>query len=232
MLDADGILDCHEKTMKTNPKPSVSRIALLMIACVALTGAGKLFGQTQNAGTNACIEDQIVAAMTSYKPGEYIAHDLIQLDFKADVHRRKIIQDLLKVLNNPNLPTNDAVKCAAAHYLGRMGAKEAVDSLAAQITMMAPAIDPHYGKAFLGDQPAEEALIDIGTPSIPALIRNLTESDDTWVRNNSLDALWQIEGMDKDVTQFRLQKALDAETDATKKARLQLAVKQIAQSQH
>ena len=203
-----------------------------MIACVALTGAGKLFGQTQNAGTNACIEDQIVAAMTSYQPGTYIAGDLIKLEGKEVAHRKKIIQALLKVLNDPNLATNDVVKCDAAYHLGEMGAKEAVDSLAAQITIRAPQIDPHSGTGFLGNNPAEDALIEIGTPSIPALIRNLTESDDEWVRNYSLEALWVIEGPDKDVARFRLQKALDAETDAAKKARLQLAIKQIVQSQH
>jgi HEAT repeat protein len=73
------------------------------------------------------------------------------------------------------------------------------------------------------------ALVAIGTPSIPAVIRNLENSDDAKVRQPSLNVLVRIEG-DKDVVQLRLQKALDAQSDTTKKARLQLALKSLTES--
>ena len=72
------------------------------------------------------------------------------------------------------------------------------------------------------------ALIKIGNPSIPAVIRNLAESDDAKVRELSLTALYHIDG-DKDITQLRLQKALKAEKDLQKQARLQAALKSLSE---
>jgi HEAT repeat protein len=72
--------------------------------------------------------------------------------------------------------------------------------------------------------PAVRALIHIGAPSIPAVTRNITDSDDKEVRYWSVFALYGIEGRDKDVTRFRLQKMLDVQSDPAKKARVQLAL--------
>ena len=58
------------------------------------------------------------------------------------------------------------------------------------------------------------------------MIKNLEESDDAKVRESSLNVLISIEG-DKDVVQLRLQKALDAQSDAKKKDRLKAAIKSI-----
>ena len=74
--------------------------------------------------------------------------------------------------------------------------------------------------------PAVEALIKIGNPSIPAVIRNLAESDDAKVRELSLKVLKSIDG-DKDISQLRLQKAFKAETASQKQARLQAALKDL-----
>lgn len=61
-----------------------------------------------------------------------------------------------------------------------------------------------------------------GCPSIPAMLRNLEESDDAQMRKLSLEVIYRIKS-DKDIAQLRLQKALHAETDTQKQARLQAA---------
>jgi len=75
---------------------------------------------------------------------------------------------------------------------------------------------------------AVDALIKIGNPSIPAMMRNLAESDDAKARELSLQVLTRIDG-DKDISQLRLQKTLKAETDSTKQTRLQAALKSLAE---
>ena len=76
-------------------------------------------------------------------------------------------------------------------------------------------------------RPAMDALVKIGSPSIPALIRNLAGSDNANVRELSLRALNQIDG-DKDIVQLRLQKAMNAQIDSARKARLRSAQKSLA----
>ena len=70
----------------------------------------------------------------------------------------------------------------------------------------------------------------IGSPAIPPLIQNLEESDDPTVRKLSLFVLCFIDG-DKDIVQLRLQKALKAEKDPKKQARIQAAIKSLPESQ-
>jgi HEAT repeat protein len=106
-----------------------------------------------------------------------------------------------------------------------MRAIEAVEPLASKITLKfdishlliqeLPVIPGH---------PAMEALIQIGNPSIPAVIRNLADSDDAEIRDLSLKALYRIEG-DKEIAQLRLQKAMATEKDSQKQARLQAVLK-------
>jgi hypothetical protein len=72
------------------------------------------------------------------------------------------------------------------------------------------------------------ALIEIGNPSTPAVIRNLADSDDPKVRELSLRVLTRIDN-DKDISQLRLQKVLKAETDPKKQARLKAALNALAE---
>jgi hypothetical protein len=102
-------------------------------------------------------------------------------------------------------------------------ASEAADDLATNIALrFSPQV--MYGGPFPS---IPGALVQIGTPAIPALIKNLQESDDAIVREFSLIVLYRIEG-DKDVVHLRVQKALDAQVDVTKKARLQAAIKSLS----
>jgi HEAT repeat protein len=110
-----------------------------------------------------------------------------------------------------------------------LNAKEAADVLAVKIKL-------HIGDSSvlfihlpaIADCAAMKALIKIGTPAIPAVIKNLAESNDAEVRKLSLEVLCRIEG-DNDIVQLRLQKALAAEKDLQRQARLQAALKALAE---
>ncbi len=114
--------------------------------------------------------------------------------------RNEFIQKLLSVVQDKK--SSNYEQCAAAYYLGEMGASDSVNVLASNIILTLDR--PIFNLTVLMQPPAVEALIKIGNPSIPALIRNLQESDDPKVRGLSLKVLYRIEG-DKDIVQLRLQ---------------------------
>ncbi len=145
-------------------------------------------------------------------------HFMVSVAGRMWKQRERLIGTLLNIFEDGSA-SNDQ-KVSAAYYLGEMHASMAVDDLVSNITLqLTPQMS--YGGPIAS---IPNALIQIGTPAIAALIKNLQESDDSNVRELSLMILYQIEG-DKDVVQFRLQKALDAQEDATRKARLQAAIK-------
>ena len=126
--------------------------------------------------------------------------------------------------------SSDDVKGYAAYYLGILYTPEAVftsevvDTLASQMTLNLPrgghlSIDESQWRMW----PVVGALVNIGTPSIPAMIRNVSTSDDAEVVKLSLQVLCRIDG-DKDIVRLRLQKALEKEPDKTKQTRLQTAL--------
>jgi len=122
-------------------------------------------------------------------------------------------------------------KSYAAYLLGEYRFSQAAKTLAINI-LWEDKVRPNTERGsewFWDHYPAMEALIKIGNPSIPAVIRNLAGSDDVKVRELSLKVLYHIEG-DKDIVQLRLQKALTAEKDLQKQARLQSALKALAET--
>ena len=119
---------------------------------------------------------------------------------------------------------------AAAFFIGEIHYTNAVDDLASQITLrFQGVIMKHLVKISISKYPAMDALIKIGNPSIPSVIRNLAESSDTQVRELSFETLCRIDA-DKDIVQLRLQKALAAQQDLQKKARLQSALDELAKT--
>ena len=170
----------------------MKKLISLTFATGALFVAGycTISAQTENSKANkSAYDDAVVAAINA---GTDIA---AHLDV-ASVHRQQTIHALLGIFDDPKA---DIYKRSyAAKYLGMIRADEAVDDLAANIKIGPPGsghidVGPDCGIA-----PAQFALKQIGLPSIPALVRNLAESDDFLVRRYSFDALLQIEG-DKDV---------------------------------
>jgi hypothetical protein len=217
----------------------MKRSIVLMFAAGTLFLAGyctSLHAKGTKVDSNDNITDESIAAMIAEEnrpvtPDEIIAsvgatnYEFYNFDeglaARTTHQREHLITKLLNFYRDGR--TSDDQKCAAAFYLGELRASDAANDLGANIALNL-SHPSNFGGAFGPWIP--DALFEIGTPAIPALIKNLQESDDTKVRELSLEVLDAIEG-DKDVVQLRLQKALDAQSDATKKARLQAAIKSL-----
>lgn len=174
---------------------------------------------------NFNLSDILVSAKTS---NIYILNKAVDGFKKQDNYLTLKLVQILKEEKSLNLN-----RCASAFYLGEMRRSDSANALAeaipltvdmSKINLMGlPDVLPAMGK-----YPAVEALVKIGNPSIPAVIQNLADSDDVKVRDLSMQVLTRIDS-DKDISQLRLQKALKAETDSQKKARLQTAINSLSE---
>jgi hypothetical protein len=214
------------RTEKPTQKSSraLGRILADATLLFALASTQAALGQVENKTANSAVDERILSALqTSESDNLWSFGSLFSQDLH---HRQEIVRGLIAILDDPK--AKGYAKGYAAYYLGVMHASEAVDRLADAITNSLPAtghlnIDDSPWRA----DPAAHALRVIGIPSIPALIRNLAESDDGRVRVVSLGILNGIEN-DKDISTLRLQKAIKAETDPKKQARLRAAIGALA----
>ena len=140
-------------------------------------------------------------------------------------HFRQHIQEVL--LTKMGSAREDAKPCVV-YLLGEYRCAEAVDNLSRVITLEDKSFLLRKRKnEWLWDlYPVVEALIKIGNPSIPAVIRNLEESDDVKVIELSLQVLRNVEN-NKEIAQLRLQRALDAQQNPLKQARLRSVLRSL-----
>jgi hypothetical protein len=163
-------------------------------------------------------------SLASVRSGNLDPFDEVAAHYREE--REQFGKDLLEILKNARL--SGISRCGAAFYLGEMRFGGAADALAANIILdIGPQFTDHL--TILMGTPAANALIKIGVPSVPYVIRNLAESDDQKIRSESLRVLYRIDD-DKDITRFRLQKALSVQPDLTKKARLKSALKALGET--
>ena len=204
--------------------------------CGAMSTLLVLAGVNLNAGDGADSpqvpsEMQILAAIKgSNNPdnGGVGAISIASLLNKESSQRPYIIKELLAIFNDPK--SADVVRAYAAYRLGVLHSTEASDSLAARITFnLVPGGSLYVQESPWWHEPAASALIAIGVPAAPAVIRNLAESDDQAIRSKSVQVLIGIEGGDKDIAALRLQKALNPENDLKRRERLQSALKELAE---
>jgi hypothetical protein len=62
-------------------------------------------------------------------------------------------------------------------------------------------------------------------PAIPKMIKNIESNDDANVRKLSATVIRYVDG--PDIAKFRLEKAIESQSDPTKKARLKAAIEEI-----
>ena len=180
-----------------------------------LTGlCSALHGQETNSVYKTKPEDVIASVLS----GKFKSFNAVAINFGDE--RTRLGRQLMKILTDPK--SSNFVRCTAAYYLGEMRFSEAADVLAGQIALEDTS-ESTISLNILSWPPALDALAKIGSASLPALIRNLSESDDSEVRDLSLTLVLRIDG-DKEIAELRLQKALAVQTDPAKKARLQSAL--------
>jgi hypothetical protein len=161
--------------------------------------------------------------ISACRTGNIDAFESVVHDYHAD--NNQLGAQLLMLLKSTQ---SNFSQSASAYFLGEIHYTNSVDALAAQIAFrFHGVIMKHLVEINIPEYPAMDALVKIGTPSIPVAIQNLAESDDAQVRDLSLQVLNRIEN-DKDIVRLRLQKALQAEADPQKHMRLQTALKSLS----
>jgi HEAT repeat protein len=107
--------------------------------------------------------------------------------------RQSVIEQLIPLIDPANAEKYpDETRVVAAYLLGELRAVEAVPVLS---QVIADPPGPRYvidGSRY--DYPVTTALVKIGRPAVPAMIKNLETSDDRAVRGISLGVLSQILG--------------------------------------
>jgi hypothetical protein len=210
--------------MKQNFKLHCRSRALLGILAIGLFVTPNTEAQTE-LGRQITFQDVLASVKTNSNSLDDF--EKMSVSFHADTQR--FCRELILIFTNS--ATSDLGQCAAAYYLGEIRDPSATGVLAEKIGLRLHWEKyPTYNFPDVPDYPAMDALIKIGNPSIPAVIRNLAENDDAKVRELSLQVLTRIDG-DKDISQLRLQEALKAEKDSQKQARLHVALKSLANGQ-
>lgn len=205
--------------MKQNYIPrKLLKIGCLLVLTIVLNSSVSVNAQTTNKIEAADI-------LSSIRANNLDAFDQMRGNLTAE--RSRFNAELLNVFRDAKL--SNLQRCEAAFYLGDMHVAEAVNDLAGDIVLQPILLTTDHLTEFTYAKVAADALVKIGNPSIPAVVRNLAESDNADVRSLSLKVLYRIEG-DKDIVQLRLQKAMAAQKDSNKKARLQAALKVLADS--
>lgn len=134
-------------------------------------------------------------------------------------YRTEAVAKLIRIVAGDG---KEEAKVAAMHLLGEYRAKEAVSVL---VENFRTAWRIHVGSMVTDAElmPAGDALVQIGEPSIPALISKLATTDDKDTRGTYLYVLKRIE-RDKQILQLRIQKAIDQDNVESRKANLQKAI--------
>ena len=124
------------------------------------------------------------------------------------------------------------VKVDAARMLGRYRSHDCVKALIDNLELEKQdrqlltglVTDEEYASLL---RPISTALEQIGSFAIPQLIQAIATNDNIQARGQVLTVLTHIDG-DKDIVELRLQKALKAEKDSQKQARLKDALKALS----
>ena len=107
--------------------------------------------------------------------------------------RKSVIEQFIPLIDPDNAKKySDETRSAAAYLLGELCAVEAVPVLSQALA------DPPGPKETSDisryDAPVFSALVKIGRPAVPAMIKNLETSDNSTLRKNSMDVLNHVLG--------------------------------------
>ena len=117
---------------------------------------------------------------------------------------------------------DDETRFCSAYLLGLYRYSYAAGSLARKITMENTKLKDNERMARWQQYPAVEALIRIGKPSVPAMLRNLESSSDKHVRGLSARVIFYVEGAQ--IGRLIVENAIAKEDDPVKKKNLEEAL--------
>jgi hypothetical protein len=117
-------------------------------------------------------------------------------------------------------------KVHAVYLLGQLRATAAVTPLLEQIDLKAEQVDPKGGIGRWGLYPAQEALARIGNPAVQMILDVLPREKDELRRKLMCHVLSDVEGTE--FAKLLVQMRRDKETDAARKANLELALRVLA----
>ncbi len=137
----------------------------------------------------------------------------------------KVTGELIRQMENPKASAN--AKTLAAYLLGELRAYRAVTTLADNIDLKAPRIDPKDRKGRWGEFPAQEALHKIGIPAAAEVVVKLRIEQNKLRRELMVRVIRGVYG--DDFGRRFVQNQLTKETDPMHKQNLNLALQEFPQ---
>jgi hypothetical protein len=185
---------------------------LAMIACLSLLLC--LAGNTNVAAKDIRISVPDFTA-ASEKEGDEAAAKILE-------SYGKVTGALIDQMTDPKSSAN--AKTLAAYLLGELRASRAVPTLADNIDLKAPRIDPKTSIGRWGEYPAQEALQKIGKPAAAEVLRRLLTEDKELRRKLMVGVIRGVYG--DDLGRLFIKNRLAKETDPMHKDNLNLALKE------
>ena len=153
-----------------------------------------------------------------------LLNDSARMRLLSDVDRQR--KDLLAaLLKQMGTTSSSNVQAAVMFLIGRHRLTEGVTELTRRIDFAAPSQGIPEPEPLWETYPAMEALISIGQPAIPSMIRLLATENNDNRRNLALKVIRYVE-QDVDVARCRLNRAEAEENDVGRKAMLRRAQSQ------
>jgi len=151
-----------------------------------------------------------------------------RMDFLRQLSKERsdIQGDLIYQLSNSE---SSDMRIAAAYLLGRYRMEQSVRVLAKFITLEYEHKTNWKREPLWGRRPVVEALIRIGLPAIPEMIKNIETSEDGKVRELSARVIRYVEG--PDLAKFIVEREIEKQPDETKKRNLRAALNYILKLQ-
>lgn len=130
-----------------------------------------------------------------------------------------------KLLSQLDESNPKAVNFGIAYLLGVYRMDQAVQHLSKYIALRNVQSMDNKRLLLYGEYPVVEAMIRIGNPVIPEMLKNIESSDDENIRKLSARVIRYIDGAE--IALFRLKKREENESDQIKKMRLRVAIESI-----
>lgn len=128
-----------------------------------------------------------------------------------------------KMIEQFNASSSKNMKCAIAYLMGLYRMEKCAGVLSSNITLDDDYILPNDSVNLWQQSPIIDALIGIGRPSIPEMIKNIEGNNDPRVRDLSSRVIQSIEGAE--VGRFIIEKAIEKQGDVEKKKNLHETLK-------